>query len=126
MARVKLTLPEHFPFVTTIPVRITDLNYGAHVGNDTILSLIHEARVQYLQSLGYSEFDFAGVSLIMGDVAIEFKAELFYGDALKAYVAASDFSRVLAISWLLLKPRKPTLPGVNISKGYGILTRSCE
>lgn len=94
MARIKLTLPESFSFSTTLPVRITDLNYGGHVGNDTILTLLHEARMQYLQSLGYSELDFGGVSLIMADVAIEFKAELFYGDALKAYVAASDFTRV--------------------------------
>ena len=94
MARIKLALPESFSFSTTLPVRITDLNYGGHVGNDTILTLLHEARVQYLQSMGFSELDFAGVSLIMGDVAIEFKAELFYGDALKAYVAAADFTRV--------------------------------
>ena len=94
MARIKLALPESFSFSTTLPVRITDLNYGGHVGNDTILTLLHEARVQYLQSMGFSELDFAGASLIMGDVAIEFKAELFYGDALKAYVAAADFTRV--------------------------------
>jgi len=94
MARIKLTLPESFSFSTTLPVRITDLNYGGHVGNDTILTLLHEARIQYLQSLGFTELDFAGVSLIMGDVAIEFKAELFYGDALKAYVSAGEFTRV--------------------------------
>lgn len=94
MARIKLALPESFSFSTTLPVRITDLNYGGHVGNDTILSLLHEARMQYLQSLGFSELDFGGASLIMGDVAIEFKAELFYGDALKAYVTAGDFTRV--------------------------------
>ena len=46
MARIKLTLPERFPFTTTIPIRITDLNYGGHVGNDTVLALLHEARVQ--------------------------------------------------------------------------------
>ena len=94
MARIKLSLPEQFPFVTTIPVRITDLNYGAHVGNDTILSLIHEARVQYLKSLGYEELNIAGVGLIMSDVAIEFKRELFYGTFLKAHVAAGDFTRI--------------------------------
>ena len=94
MARIKLTLPESFSFSTTLPVRITDLNYGGHVGNDTILTLLHEARIQYLQSLGFTELYFAGVSLIMGDVAIEFKAELFYGDALKAYVSAGEFTRV--------------------------------
>lgn len=94
MARIKLSLPESFSFSTTLPVRITDLNYGGHVGNDTILSLLHEARMQYLQSMGFSELDFAGVSLIMADVVIEFKAELFYGDALKAYVTAGEWSRV--------------------------------
>lgn len=94
MARIKLALPETYSFSTLIPIRITDLNYGGHVGNDTILSLLHEARIQFLKHHGYSELDLAGVSLIMGDVAIEFKSELFYGDGLKVYVTAFDFTRV--------------------------------
>lgn len=51
MARISIDLPSTFTFSATIPVRITDLNYGGHVGNDTILSIIHEARVQYLKIL---------------------------------------------------------------------------
>lgn len=94
MTRVKLTLPENFPFSTKLPVRITDINYGGHVGNDAVLSLLHEARMQYLQSMGYTELQFAGVGLIMADAVIEFKGEAFYGDVLKAYVAAGDFSRI--------------------------------
>lgn len=94
MARIKLQLPETFTFSTLLPIRITDLNYGGHVGNDTILSLLHEARMQYLKHYGYSEMDLEGVSLIMGDVAIEFKNEVFYGSSLRAYVTAFDFSRV--------------------------------
>jgi len=94
MARIKIDLPEQFPFLTGIPIRITDLNYGGHVGNDTVLSIIHEARIQFLKFHGYSELDFAGVSLIMGDVAIEFKKEIFYGDIIKASVKATEFSRV--------------------------------
>lgn len=94
MARIKLVLPEHFSFSTTIPVRITDLNYGGHVGNDAILSLVHEARMQYLQSLGFSEMQFDTASLIMSDAGIEFKSESFYGDVLKVAVTAGEFSRV--------------------------------
>jgi acyl-CoA thioester hydrolase len=94
MARIKVELPEQFAFSTTIPVRITDLNYGKHVGNDTILSMIHEARVQYLRQLGYGELELAGVGLIMSDVAIEFKSELFYGDEVLVSVAAGDFSKI--------------------------------
>jgi acyl-CoA thioesterase FadM len=94
MARIKVELPEHFAFSTTIPVRITDLNYGKHVGNDTILSMIHEARVQYLKQLGYGELDLAGVGVIMSDVGIEFKSELFYGDEVIASVAAGDITKI--------------------------------
>jgi acyl-CoA thioesterase FadM len=94
MARIKIDLPEQFYFSTEIPIRITDLNYGGHVGNDIFLSLIHEARVQFLQHAGYSEFDFAGIGLIMNDVAIEFKSEIFYGDIIKASIIAGEFSRV--------------------------------
>ncbi len=94
MARIKVPTPSYFPFSTSIPVRITDLNYGGHVGNDAILSIIHEARLQFLQSLNYSEMNVEGVGLIMADVAIEFKAEAFYGDILEVSVGANDFSRV--------------------------------
>lgn len=94
MPKTRLIMPERFPFTTQIPVRITDLNYGGHVGNDSVLSLIHEIRVQFFRHHGYEEFNMAGASLIMTDVAIEFRNELFYGDIIWASVAASDFSRV--------------------------------
>ena len=70
MARIKIDLPQNFSFRTEIPVRITDINYGGHAGNDTILSLIHEARMQFLANSGYSELNFEGTSLIMADVGI--------------------------------------------------------
>lgn len=94
MARIKIELPAQFPFNTTIPIRITDLNYGGHVGNDTILSIIHEARVLFLRHYGYEELNLAGAGLIMSDVAIEFKNELFYGDNLSVSVSAGEFSKI--------------------------------
>lgn len=107
MARIRIDIPEHFPFSTTIPVRITDLNYGKHVGNDTILSMIHEARVQYLAHFGYEELNLGGPGLIMSDVGIEFKNELFYGDIVTASVAAGDFSKIaFDLYYKLEKPGK--------------------
>ncbi len=94
MARIRIELPQQFYFSTKIPVRITDLNYGGHVGNDTVLGLIHEARVQFLKHYGYEELKLNGVSLIMSDAGIEFKAELFYGDVVTAFVVATNFTRV--------------------------------
>jgi len=94
MQRIKIELPENFQFVTDIPVRITDLNYGGHVGNDTILTIIHEARMQYLKSHGISELDFGGVGIIMSDVGIQFKNELFYGDVVSASVTVGEISKI--------------------------------
>lgn len=94
MSRIKLTLPEQFSFTATIPVRITDLNYGNHVGNDAVLSIIHEARMQFLSHHGFTELNCGGVGLIMSDVGIEFKKEIFYGDVLSVNIAALNFSSV--------------------------------
>lgn len=94
MNRIKIELPEQFNFTTNIPVRITDLNYGGHVGNDTILSLIHEARVQFLRHHGYQELNFGGVGLIMSDAGIQFKNELFYGDVIIASVTTGVYSKI--------------------------------
>ncbi len=92
MPRAKIDLPETFPFVTEIPVRITDLNYGNHLGNDTLLSLVHEARVRFLKHYGYSEMDVEGTGIIMADAVVVYKAQAFYGDVLRFEVTAHDFS----------------------------------
>ena len=117
MARIKLTLPPLFSFSVHIPIRITDVNYGGHVGNDAILSIIHEARLQFLQGLGYSEMDIEGVGLIMADVAIEFKAEAFYGDVIEVSIAANDFNRVgFDLIYKLEKKQENKIVTVAIAK----------
>lgn len=93
MARVKVELPASFSFSTQIPVRITDINYGNHVGNDSLLSIIHESRMQLLSKYGFTELNCGGTALIMSDVAIEFRKELFYGDVVEASLAVTAFSK---------------------------------
>lgn len=87
-------MPEHYNFSTSIPIRISDINYGNHVGNDAVLSLIHEARVQFLAARGFTELNSGGVGLIMSDAGIEFKKEIFYGDVVTAFVTATNFSSI--------------------------------
>src|SRR5215213_195217 len=94
MNQIKPNLPKEFSYYTFLPIRITDINYGGHVGNDTVLTLFHEARMQFLKHHSFSEMDFGGVALIMRSVIIEFKKEIFYGDTLKVYVALANFNRI--------------------------------
>jgi acyl-CoA thioesterase FadM len=93
MARIKLDLPAEFPFTTELRVRITDVNYGGHMGNDALLGLLHEARVRFLNHYGLSELDIFGVGLIMADSVIVYKSEAFPGETLDIAVAVTDFNR---------------------------------
>ncbi len=93
MPRVNLVPRDSYSFKTEIVVRITDLNYGGHLANDRLLALIHEARAAFLDYHGFSELDCGGVSLIMGDVVIQYKGEAFSGDILRFEVDAGEPSR---------------------------------
>ena len=94
MARIKIDIPAPAIAVITVPVRITDINYGNHLGNDSLVSLLHEARVAWLRQHGFTELDVAGASLIQGDLAVEYVKESFYGDVLHISISASGISRV--------------------------------
>jgi len=90
MARTKLELPRHFLFATELTVRISDINYGGHLGNDAVLSLLHEARVRFLASHGYTEKDVEGAGIIMVDAVVLYRSESFHGDRLQIQVAVAD------------------------------------
>lgn len=95
MPRIQITIPEGQPLrKLQVPVRITDINYGNHLGNDSIVSIVHEARMQFLQQHQFTEMNAGGTSLIMSDLAVQFKNESFYGDVLSVAIFASDISRV--------------------------------
>ncbi|WP_462254428.1 acyl-CoA thioesterase [Ferruginibacter sp.] len=94
MARVKLIMPENRIAVITVPVRISDINYGNHLGNDAFVSIIHEARMQWLMQHGFTELNIEGTGLILADLAFEFKNESFYGDAVEITIAVGEISKV--------------------------------
>jgi len=93
MPRIKLKPLDNYAFSIRITVRITDINYGGHLGNDRFLALAHEARVAYLAQFGFKERECGGVSLIMGDAAITFLGEAFAGDVIKIEVDAGEMTR---------------------------------
>ena len=94
MARVKLDLPAHPLGSFTVPVRITDINYGNHVGNNAIVEFIHEARVQFLNTHHFTELNAGGIGLIMNELVVEYKNESFYNDQLNISVFCGEITRV--------------------------------
>ena len=92
MARIRLEIPERLAFATEVTVRVGDLNYGNHLGNDALLALLHEARLRFLASLGWSEVDIDGQASIMADAAIVYKSQGRLGDRLRIEVGAGDLT----------------------------------
>lgn len=94
MARIKINEPLNYPFKATITTRITDLNYGGHIGNDRIFSFMHDARVQYFKHLGYKdEISFDGLGIIQTDAAISYKAEIFAHEIVTIAVGVMDLNK---------------------------------
>jgi acyl-CoA thioester hydrolase len=94
MNRNKIILPTHQLASLCVPVRISDINYGNHVGNDACVSILHEARMQWLHQMQCSELQVCGTSLIMSDLLVEFKNESFYGDKIQVTLFVGEISRV--------------------------------
>jgi 4-hydroxybenzoyl-CoA thioesterase len=93
MSRIKLELPAQFPFSTEVEVRIGDINYGQHLGNDAVLSFAHEARIRFLKQHGFTEANVAGAGMLMVDAVVVYKSQSFHGDVLKVEVAVADIGR---------------------------------
>ncbi len=93
MARVQIDMIKNFTFETELSIRITDINYGNHVGHDSFISLLHEARLRFLQNIGFSEANIDGKALILSDLAVSYESQAFYGDKLRFEIGAGEFNK---------------------------------
>ncbi len=93
MSDMDLQLPEPFIFTVDLHVRISDIDYRNHLSSDAVLKLINEARVRFLDQLGYTEIDIEGVGLVFADAAFVFRSPAFYADLLTVEVAVDGFNR---------------------------------
>jgi len=93
VARTNIDLPESFVFTTQIDVRIDDINYGGHLGHDSVITLTHEARVRFFNKNGFSEKDIDGLGIIISDLAAVYKSETFYGDQLTVKIGIGKISK---------------------------------
>ena len=73
-----------------IEVRVGDVNYGGHMGNDRALLVFHDARIAFLESLGFNEKNIGGPAIIMRDAHVNFRKEVFLHDVLTVDVGIDE------------------------------------
>ncbi|MGV7207915.1 thioesterase family protein [Oxalobacteraceae bacterium A2-2] len=94
MARLTLAFPaDQFYFTTMQTVRVTDINAARHLGNDSMISMISEARARFLFEYGVAEIDEDGNGIIVTDLATTYKAEAHARDQLRFEVGVMDFNK---------------------------------
>lgn len=90
MPRVRIAFPDPPIFSAEIEVRVSDLNYGNHLGHDSLVSLLHEARVRFFRHFGMEERDMGGVGILLADLAVTYRAQVFYGQTLRIDIAIGE------------------------------------
>jgi 4-hydroxybenzoyl-CoA thioesterase len=93
MARIQIRLPSHFAFSTDITLYQSHLNYGGHLDNALLLTLVSEARVRFFKSLGYTELNVEGIGILVSDAALQYRSEAFHGEVMVLRMGATDLSR---------------------------------
>lgn len=92
MARIQIQLPEHFAYSTDITLYQCHMNYGGHLDNALLLTLVSEARVRFFQSLGYTELNVEGVGILVSDAAVQYRSEAFHGEVMQVSVGTADLA----------------------------------
>ncbi len=93
MARIQIDLPSLFNFSTEIPIRMSDINRGNHLGHVAMLTILEEARTRFLINLGFNLEGGLnlGVGYLVTDAALIYKKQAYYGQSLRVEIAAVDF-----------------------------------
>jgi acyl-CoA thioesterase FadM len=92
MARLTLEFPaEQFCYTTQLTVRATEINGANHLGNDSMVSMISEARARFLFAFGMPEETATGI--IVTDLATVYRAEARARERLLFDVGVMDFNK---------------------------------
>ncbi|OWW20636.1 thioesterase family protein [Noviherbaspirillum denitrificans] len=111
MARLKLDFPEdQYYYSTTLTVRVTDINGANHLGNDSMISMISEARARFLFDFGIDDTLGEGVGIIVTDLATTYRTESHARDQLLFEVGVMDFNKYGGdITFRITRPKDQAL-----------------
>ena len=88
MSRLKINFPDKSIFQYKSIVGVGMINYGGHLGNDSILTIFQDARIAFLNSNGLSEINLGdGLGLIQNDAAIQYISEGHLHDEITTSIA---------------------------------------
>ena len=93
MSRIQFPALASGIFSTELEVYQSLINYGGHLDNALMLTLVSETRARFFKTLGYTEVDVEGFGIVVADAAVQYLSEAFHGDILRFTMDAQDFNK---------------------------------
>jgi acyl-CoA thioester hydrolase len=95
MPRIKLQEQPRYEFRYEVVLQPRDINYGGHLGHETLIALIHSARTDLLRSMGLSEMNLGDgrTGIIMVDLAVNYQGEGFMFDVIRIESHVGEMTR---------------------------------
>ena len=100
-------------------VRIGDINYGGHMGNDKALQVFHDARINFLKELGHTELNLGNsIAVIIVEANIKYKREVFLHDKLETEVWVSNIN---GLKWTISYTTKREKDNIEVFTGSTLM-----
>jgi len=117
MTAVPDDYPEHILYTEKIRIRSDDMNYRNHLGHDTLIVILNSVRMRFFQSYGIDEADVDGFGLIITDLGVVYKSEVFVGDVLVIDVAMADVAQKGCSLLFRVYKENPSMPVAMVNVG---------
>jgi acyl-CoA thioester hydrolase len=95
MPRTKLAEQPVYEFCYPITIQPRDINYGGHLGVDSLVSIVGAARAYIFKSIDLSEGNLGNnkAGIIMTDFVVNLKTEGFMFDNLEIYTHIGELTK---------------------------------
>ncbi|MCG8571945.1 MAG: thioesterase family protein [Spirochaetes bacterium] len=96
MPKVKLKKQKKYDFNYKTTIKVRDINYGGHLSNDSLVGLLHEARIDLLKQMGFGELNLGDqkTGIIMTDLVVNFRNQGYMHDEITIQSQIDEISSV--------------------------------
>lgn len=84
-------------YIIDIPVRISDINYGGHLGHAELIKITHQARLKFFSQFNLKEDNIEGAGVIVKSLSVEYKSESFFDDVLHIAVFIKEIDKASCV-----------------------------
>ena len=80
-------------FKINLSVRISDINYGGHLGHAELIKITHQARLKFLSAYALKESNLNRAGIIVKHLIVDYKGEAFFEDLLTISIKISEITK---------------------------------